>query len=61
MATGLGGAGCWTTRSYADPALQERASGIYLRADPNVDIRMPPTFTTVGLIAVRRTREQCRR
>jgi hypothetical protein len=32
-------AGYWTTRSDADPALRERTSGIYLRADPN-DMRI---------------------
>jgi hypothetical protein len=32
-------AGYWTTRSDADPALNERTSGIYVRADPN-DMRI---------------------
>jgi hypothetical protein len=32
-------AGYWTTRSEADPALHERTSGIYLRAEPN-DMRV---------------------
>jgi hypothetical protein len=32
-------AGYWTTRSDADPALHERTSGIYLRADPD-DMRI---------------------
>ena len=31
--------GYWTTRSDADPALHERTSGIYLRADPD-DMRI---------------------
>jgi hypothetical protein len=32
-------AGYWTTRSDADPALHERTSGVYLRADPD-DMRI---------------------
>ena len=32
-------AGYWTTRSETDPALHERTSGVYLRADPN-DMRI---------------------